>query len=83
MILDPNVNNNENINIEWSGLQFIPGNRYTVSDVIRGSGSKYTATLNISPLAVQDDDVMFTCTGKISGGTSTTASDDVTINVMG
>ena len=83
MTLDPAVNNNENINIEWSGHQSIPEDRYTVSDIMRGSGSNYTATLIISPLAVQDDDVMITCTGTVTGGTSATANDDVTINVMG
>ena len=83
MTLDPAVNNNESINIEWSGLQSISEDRYTVSDIMRGSGSNYTATLIISPLAIQDDDVMITCTGTVIGGTSATANDDVTINVMG
>ena len=50
---------------------------------MKGSGSNYTATLIISPLAVQDDDVMITCTATVIGGTSATANDDVTINVMG
>ena len=54
---------------------------------MRGSGSNYTATLIINPLAVQDDDVMITCTATVTatvtGGTSATANDDVTINVMG
>ena len=81
--LDPTVNNNEYINIEWSGHQSISEDRYTVSDIMRGSGSNYTATLIISPLAVQDDDVMITCTGTVTGGTTATANDDVTINVMG
>ena len=80
MTLDPAVNNNENINIEWSGHQFISEDRYTVSDVMRGSGSNYTATLIISPLDVQDDDVMITCTVTVTGDT---ANDDVTVNVMG
>ena len=81
MTLDPAVNNNEYINIEWSGLQSISVD--TVSDIMIGSGSNYTATLIISPLAVQDDDVMITCTATVTGGTSATANDDVTINVMG
>ena len=81
MTLDPAVNNNENINIEWSGHQSISED--TVSDIMRGSGSNYTATLIISPLAVQDDDVMITCTATVTGGTSATANDVVTINVMG
>ena len=82
--LHPNVNNNETINIEWSGLQSISEDRYTMSNVTRESDSNYTATLNISPLAVQDDDVMFTCTETVIGGTSANAGDDIiTINVMG
>ena len=81
--LHPNVNNNETINIEWSGLQSISEDRYTMSNLMRESDSSYTATLNISPLAVQDDDVMFTCTGTVIGGTSANASDDITINVIG
>ena len=81
MTLDPAVNNNEYINIEWSGLQSISVD--TVSDIMIGSSSNYTATLIISPLAVQDDDVMITCTATVTGGTSATANDDVTINVMG
>ena len=83
MTLDPAVNNNEYINIEWSGHQSISEDRYTVSDIMRGSGSNYTATLIISPLTVQDDDVMITCTATVIGGTSATANDDVTINVIG
>ena len=83
MTLDPAVNNNEYINIEWSGHQSISEDIYTVSDIMRVSGSNYTATLIISPLAVQDDDVMITCTATVIGGTSATANDDVTINVMG
>ena len=77
MTLDPAVNN-EYINIEWSGHQSLSVDRYTVSDIMRGSGSNYTATLIISPLAVQDDDVMITCTGIVTGGTSATANNDVT-----
>ena len=80
MTLDPAVNNNEYIIIEWSGHQSVSEDRYTVSDIMRGSDSNYTATLIISPLAVQDDDVMITCTVTVTGAT---ANDDVTINVMG
>ena len=63
------VNNNETINTEWNGLQSISEDRYTMSNVTSESDSNYTATLNISPLAVQDDDVMFTCTETVIGGT--------------
>ena len=82
MTVDPNVNNNENINIEWSGHQSIPVDRYTESNVTSGSGSVYTVTLTISPLAVQDDSTMVTCTATVTGGTTATVSDDITINMM-
>ena len=79
--LDPNVNDNESVSIEWSGLQSIPETRYSVSGVMRGSDSSYTGTLIISPLADQDDGV-YTCTGTVTGGTTATASDDVTLTVI-
>ena len=83
--MDRAISNNENISIEWSGHQSIPENRYTVSDIMSGSDSiTYIATLIISPLAVQDDDDgMITCTVTVTGGTSATANDNVTIIVIG
>ena len=81
--LDPNVNNNERVHIEWSGLQSIPQDRYSVTDASRGSGGSYTSTLTISPLTDQDDDRGYTCTGTVTGGTNATDSDYVTISVIG
>ena len=82
--LDPNVDNGENITTEWSGPRDISGERYSVT-AASGSGSAYTGSLTISPLADQDDGT-YTCTGTVTGGTNVqqaNASDDVTINVMG
>ena len=69
---------------EWSGLQDIPEERYSVTGA-SGSGSTYTGSLTISPLADQDDGT-YTCTVIVTGGSNVQqaiASDDVTITVMG
>ena len=82
--LDPNVDNGERVMTEWSGLQDIPEERYSVTGA-SGSGSTYTDSLTISPLADQDDGT-YTCTVTVTGGSNVhqaTASDDVTISVMG
>ena len=82
--LDPNVDNGERIMTEWSGLQDIPEKRYSVTGA-SGSGSTYTYSLTISPLADQDDGT-YTCVVTIAGGIDVhqaNASDDVTITVMG
>ena len=76
--LDPNVNNNERVVVEWSR---VPEGRSTVSPVVRGSGSSYTGSLTISPLADQDDGT-YTCTVTVTGGmfvrkTTTTVSYNV------
>ena len=82
--LDPNVDNGERVMTEWSGAQDIPEERYSVTGA-SGSGSTYTDSLTISPLADQDDGT-YTCTVTVTGGSNVqqaTASDDVTITVMG
>ena len=82
--LDPNVDNGERVMTEWSGLQDIPEERYSVTGA-SGSGSTYTDSLTISPLADQDNGT-YTCTVIVTGGSNVqqaTASDDVTIAVMG
>ena len=84
MTLDPNVDNGERVMTEWSGPRDISGGRYSVT-AASGSGSTYTGSLTISPLADQDDGT-YTCTGTVTGGTNVlqaTASDDVTITVLG
>ena len=80
--LDPNVDNGERVVTEWSGLQDIPEERYSVTDA-SGSGTTYTGSLTISPLAHQDTGT-YTCTGTVSDAfTEDSASDDhdVSINV--
>ena len=75
--LDPNVDNGERVVTEWSGPRDISGDRYSVT---ADNGS-----LTISPLADLDDGT-YTCIVTVSGGSNVqqvTASDDVTITVMG
>ena len=83
--LDPNVNNNESVSIEWSGLQSIPQNRYSVTGASEGSGTSYTGTLTISPLTDQDDG-LYTCTVTVTGGTHVlpaSNSNSINITVIG
>ena len=84
MTLDPNVDNGERVVTEWSDLQDIPEERYSVTGA-SDSGSTYTGSLIISPLADPDDGT-YTCTATVTGGSNVqqaTASDNVTITVMG
>ena len=79
--LDPNVGSGERVVTEWSGLQDIPEERYSVT-AASGSGSTYTGSLTISPLAYQDTGT-YTCTVTVTNAiTEATASDDISINVM-
>ena len=78
--LDPNVDSGERVVTEWSGLQDIPEERYSVT-ATSGSGSTYTGSFTISPLAYQDTGT-YTCTGTITNALNeTTASDNISINV--
>ena len=82
--LDPNVDNGKRVMTEWSGLQDIPEERYSVTGT-SGSGSTYTDSLTISPLADQDDGT-YTCNVTVTGGSNiepSSANDSVTITVMG
>ena len=83
--LNHNVNNNESVVTEWKAPRHIAGDRYSVTSVMRESDSSYSTSLVISPLTVQDDG-MYTCTAKVTGGAnvqSATAHGAVTITVMG
>ena len=74
--LDPNVDNGEEVMTEWSGPRDISGDRYSVTGT-SGSGSTYTGSLTISPLADLDDGT-YTCTVTVTGGSNVqqvTASD--------
>ena len=78
--LDPNVGSGERVVTEWSGLQDIPEERYSVT-AASGSGSTYTGSLTISPLAYQDTGT-YTCIGTVNGSFhQANASDDISINV--
>ena len=80
------MDNSESVVTEWSGLQSIPEYQYSVTDAIKVSGSSFTGSLTISPLADQNDDGTYTCTVTVTGGAhvqSATASDARTITVMG
>ena len=81
--LDSNVNNNERVMTEWSGLQDIQEERYSVTGAC-GSGSIYAGSLAISPLA--EGNGTYTCTVTVTGGSNVqaaNASNGVTITVMG
>ena len=78
--LDSSVNNSEHVSIDWSRM---PEERSTVSPAMRVSDSSYTGSLTISPLADQDDDGTYTCTGTVTGETTASSGGAVTINVMG
>ena len=78
--LDPNVDSGKRVVTEWSGLQDIPEERYSVT-AASGSGSIYTGSLTISPLAYQDTGT-YTCTGTVTDAlTQAIASDNIIINV--
>ena len=82
--LDPNVDNGERVTTEWSGVQDIPEERYSVTGA-SGSGITYTDSLTISSLADHDDGT-YTCTVTVTGESNTepsSAYDGVTITVMG
>ena len=66
--LDPNVDNGERVVTEWSGPRDISGDRYSVTGT-SGSGSSYTDSLTISPLADLDDGT-YTCTVTVTGGSN-------------
>ena len=85
LILYPYVNNNERVSIEWSGLQSIPEDRYSLTATVTESTSsytRYTNTLTISPLADQDDG-QYICTGTVTGATSATSTGRYSISVTG
>ena len=80
MTLDPNVDNGERVMTEWSGIQDIQAERYSVTGT-SGSGSTYTDSLTISPLADQDDGT-YTCTVVVTGGNNVqeaSASHNITV----
>ena len=80
MTLDHNVDNDEGVMSEWSGLQDIPEERYSVTGAT-GTGSVYMDSLTISPLSDQDDGT-YTCIVTVTGENNvqqTTASYNITV----
>ena len=59
------MDNNETVTTSWNGPNIITGERHLVT-ATSGSGSKYTSSLRISPLAVQNNGT-YTCTGMVIG----------------
>ena len=84
--LDPSVNNNERVSTDWTGLENISSERYTITPAMRASDNMYTGTLTLSPLADQDTGTIIICTGRVTGDTEkqrASSSGDVYINVTG
>ena len=86
VVLDPSVNNGESVEAQWSGPQPTPGDRFSFTHAMKGSDHRFTSSLTISPLD-QGDSGTYTCDVRVEGGTNfvrpATASDDVTITVLG
>ena len=84
MTLDPNVDNGERVVTKWNGPMDISGERYSTIPA-SGSGTTYTSSLTIRPLADQDDGT-YTCNVTVTGRSNTqqaTASNITEIIVMG
>ena len=54
------------VEIEWSSLRNISGNRYSITPTVN-SNSIYTSNLTISHLETQDSGI-YTCTVTVTGG---------------
>ena len=79
----PSVNNAESVETEWSGPD-ISGDRFSET-AATGSGSIYSGSLTISPLAVLDGGT-YTCTATVTERNrvlEASDSDDITITVSG
>ena len=79
----PSLDNGERVVTKWSGPD-ISGNRFSDTNA-SASGSTYSGSLTISPLADWDDGT-YTCTATATernGVHQVSASDDVTITVRG
>ena len=76
------MDSGEKVVTEWSGLQDIPEERYSVI-AVNSSGSTYITSLTISPLAYKDTGI-YTCTATVTGGSpvqQAMASNKININV--
>ena len=71
------MNNNENIDVEWSCSEDI------ACDEQERILTSAMGEFNISPLAVQDNGTMFTCTGTVTGvSTVQPAIKSITYNII-
>ena len=78
--VDPNVNNNEKVVIEWTPAQ---DGRISVDTTVRVSNNSYESSLTINPLAKEDSGI-FVCMGIIIGGSSSvTGTSNISIQVIG
>ena len=75
------MDNDEAVSTNWSGLDHIPPERYSVTPAMRGSDGSYTGTLTISPLAEGDDGTL-SCTGTVTG-TESQSANSTNITVAG
>ena len=81
--LEDSVNNNETVDIHWSGIQHVHYQNQTTTIPTKTSDYRYTGYLTISPLAIGDSG-MFTCTGTVNGENQfSNSSDDIAIDVEG
>ena len=79
--LEDSVNNNETVDIHWSGIEHVHYQTTTIQT--KTSDYRYTGYLTISPLAIGDSG-MFTCTGTVSGENQfSNSSNDIAIDVEG
>lgn len=72
--LDPSVNNNENVSIDWMTDGDIIQDRYTFSETKKISEAMFTRDMIISPLALSDASIDFICTGTVTSHTNSTQS---------
>ena len=82
--LDFNADSVDSVEITWKGPRPVPGERYFVSPYSESRGT-YNNTLTISPLAASQDDGMYVCTVRVTGGSNvreTTNSDTAVITVI-
>ena len=67
MSLDDSIDTLPDVHITWTGPQSIPGRWNTVVDNIE-SGSTYSSSLSITPLAYDRDDGEYSCNVVVHGG---------------
>ena len=78
--IDPHINNNERVSIRWNVNN---GGRYTTTPDMKKSDGSYTSSLLISPAANTDDGKIFTCTGRVTGGTDVQQAKGITLRING